>query len=293
MKVSVVLIVILLGLQHVQLRANGTVLAPRAADDIARSPTTLQEAQRFFYNGDYDTAATATLALCTARPDDLAACELRTSTLLFQIKKALGEQESIDKTTAWKLCAACPALMSAFLAETVQGQTIARAKLEIHPDHEDTLFFLGKLDLNYVWLQLGTLGRKTGWDEYWEARRSLDRVLRMNPENVRARVARAWVDYIVGTKVPRGARWLLGGGNKKRGLVTVRQVVETGGSDFFVQAEAMFALWDMQVREREVPGAVATARMLARDFPENRELRRFLTIHAPTAVMASPGHNAP
>jgi hypothetical protein len=76
MKVSVVLIVILLGLQHVQLRANGTVLAPNAADDIARSPTTLQEAQRFFYNGDYDTAATATLALCTARPDDLAACEL-------------------------------------------------------------------------------------------------------------------------------------------------------------------------------------------------------------------------
>jgi hypothetical protein len=42
----------------------------------------------------------------------------------------------------------------------------------------------------------------------------------------------------------------------------------------------MFALWDMQVREREVPEAVATARMLARDFPENRELRRFLTIHA-------------
>jgi hypothetical protein len=53
---SVVLIVILLGLQHVQLHAN-TLLAPRAADDIARSPT-LQEAQRFLYNGDYETATT-------------------------------------------------------------------------------------------------------------------------------------------------------------------------------------------------------------------------------------------
>jgi hypothetical protein len=137
------------------------------------------------------------------------------------------------------------------------------------------------------------LGRKTGWDEYWEARRALDRVLRMNPDNVRARVARAWVDYIVGTKVPRGVCCLLGGGNKKRGLVAAGQVVETGGSDFFVQAEAMFSLWYMQVREREVPGAVATARMLARDFPENRELRRFLKIHAPTAAMISPGHNAP
>ena len=38
----------------------------------------------------------------------------------------------------------------------------------------------------------------------------------------------------------------------------------------------MFALWDMQVREREVAGAVASARTLARDFPENRELRKFL-----------------
>jgi len=280
MRVSVVLIVILLCGQHAQLHANRTLLVSRAAaDDIARSPT-LQEAQRFFYNGDYDTAATATLALCAARPDDLAACELRTSTLLFQIKKALAEQGNIDKTTAWKLCAACPALMSAFLTETVRSQTLARARLEIQPEDEDTLFFLGKLDLNYVWLQLGTLGRKTGWDEYWEARRSLDRVLRTNPEHVRARVARAWIDYIVGTKVPRGVRWLLGGGNKRRGLVAVRQVVETGGNDFFVQAEATFALWDMQVREREVPGAVATARMLARDFPENRELRRFLTMHA-------------
>jgi len=62
------------------------------------------------------------------------------------------------------------------------------------------LFFLGKLDLNYVWLQLGPLRRKTGWDEYWEARRSLDAVLKANPRHVRARVARAWIDYIVDTR---------------------------------------------------------------------------------------------
>jgi hypothetical protein len=27
-----------------------------------------------------------------------------------------------------------------------------------------------------MWLQLGTLGRKTGWDEDWEARRSLNQL---------------------------------------------------------------------------------------------------------------------
>ena len=92
---------------------------------------------------------------------------------------------------------------------------------------------------------------------------------------------------------PEGCPLAPWAGNKTRGLVAVRQVVETGGATSFVQAEAMFALWDVQVREREVPGPVATARMLARDFPENRELRRFHTIHAPTAATISPDHNAP
>ena len=288
----VVLIVIVLGLQAGNPQATEQSSTREAADGAAHSAT-LEQAQRFFYNGDYSSSAAVTDVLCTARPDDLEACELRTGSLHFQIKKALGETGARDKTTAWKQCAACPTLMSAFLAGTVRGQTFARARLTADPDDEDALFFLGKVDLNYVWLQSGTLGRKTGWDEYWEARRSLDRVLQMNPEHVRARVARAWVDYIVGSTVPRGVRWLLGGGNKKRGLLAVREVAERGGGQFFDQVEAMFALWDMQVREREVAGAVATARTLVRDFPENRELRKFLTIHDPTALVINPAPPAP
>lgn len=277
---AVALLVVVLGLQAAHSQASTPSSTRQAADGAASSPT-LEQAQRFFYNGDYDRSAAASDALCAARPDDLDACELRTASLLFQIKKAFGETGARDKTTAWKQCAVCPALFSAFLADTVRGQTFARARLTAHPDDEDALFFLGKVDLNYVWLQLGTLGRKTGWDEYWEARRSLDRVLQMNPAHVRARVARAWVDYIVGSTVPRGVRWLLGGGNKKRGLLAVRELAESGNGEYFDQVETMFALWDMQVREREVAGAVATARTLARDFPENRELRKFLTTHDP------------
>jgi hypothetical protein len=137
---------------------------------------------------------------------------------------------------------------------------------------------LGKIDLNYVWLQLGTRGRKTGWDQYWEARNSLDQVLERNPSHLRARVARAWIDYIVGTKMPRGTRWLLGGGNKKKGLRIVREAASAEG-EFFERTEAVFALWDMQVRERELVEAVATAQQLARDFPDNRELTKFLNAH--------------
>lgn len=267
--------------------------SPREEFEHAASGVALERAQRFFYNGYYDQAAAEALRLCQGRPDDFSACELRTAALLFQIKKALKETGALDKATAWGRCAGCPALMSAFVAETVASQTVARAKLTVNPDDEDTLFFLGKVDLNYVWLQLGTLGRKTGWDEYWEARRSLDHALRMNPRHVRSRVARAWVDYIVGTTIPRGVRWLLGGGNKKRGLLVVRDVVAHGSGDFFIQAEATFALWDMQMRERQVAEAIATARTLLRDFPENAELRTFLSNHDATARITGSGHVAP
>lgn len=238
---------------------------------VGAQPTEFEEAQRLFYNGRYEDAAAALGDVCAST--DLAACELRTSSLLFQIKRSIGERA--DKEKAWKACLRCPELLSAFLADFARGQAAARAAVRAKPGDETALFLLGKLDLNYVWLQLGTLGRKTGWSEYWEARKSLDAVLKHNPQHVRARVARAWIDYIVDTRMPRGTRWMLGGGNKKKGLLTVRDAAKAD-ADFFARAEAAFALWDMQVRERQVADAVESARRLSRDFPDNQELRRFL-----------------
>ncbi len=219
--------------------------------------------------------------MCSAPPGDLAACELRTSSLLFQIKRLVGEAP--DKEAALKLCATCAAIMAAFNADTARGQALARARLAANPNDETGMFFLGKIDLNYVWLHLGTLGHKTGWDEYWEARKSLDTVLKQNPGNVRALVSRAWIDYIVGTKIPRGVRWLLGGGNKKRGLAIVRDAAKAEtDADIFVRAETEFALWDMQVREKNFGDALITARDLAIDFPDNQELRKFIDTHQAT-----------
>ena len=74
----------------------------------------------------------------------------------------------------------------------------------------------------------------------------------------------------------------LGGGNKKRGLTAVREAAFSGGG-IFERAEAEFALWDMQVRERELPQALETARRLAIEFPDNPELRRFIDTGIPMA----------
>lgn len=261
----------------------GAQTSPPSTLEVASADRsrTLDEARWAFYNAHYQTAAAATLEPCAAGVDGPAACELRTAALLFQLKRALGEVK--DKKKALKDCVSCPELLSAFEVARTQGQALARATLEENPDDPVALFLLGKLNLNYVWLHLGTLGRKTGWGEYREARRSLDEVLKDHPEHVRARVARGWIDYIVATKVPRGVRWLLGGGSKTRGLRAVREAAETE-ADFFTRAEARFALWDMQVRERNFPEAVVTARTLVRDFPQNRELSEFLEAHQNLAL---------
>ena len=267
--------------------AVGVCSGPRVE---AESPT-FSDAQSLFFNARYAAAADLALELRSAEPDDLAIWELRTSGLLFQLKAVLDDQP--DKDKAFKQCVTCPGLLTAFLSDTVRGLALARARVQSAPDDVTARFFLGKINLNYVWLQLGVLGRRTGWDEYWEARHSLDAVLARNPADVRARVARAWIDYIVDTRMPFGTKWLLGGGNRKRALVTIQDAAKAD-ADFFVHAEARFALWDLQVRERNVPAAVAVARGLAVDFPENPELAKYLDAHGPAvAAPHAPEANGP
>jgi tetratricopeptide (TPR) repeat protein len=254
-------------------QASGTAQTRSEHPGLALERPTLAEAQGLFYNARYEAAAMLTLALRSAEIEDLASVELRTSALLFQLKALLEDRGDADQ--ALKNCATCPDLIADFFADVRRGQNLAHRALLSNPDDEMALFFLGKLDLNYVWLQLGPLRRKTGWNEYWEARRSLDGVLKVNPRNVRARVARAWIDYIVDTRMPWGTHWLLGGGNRKQALSDMREAAAIQ-SDFFTHAEAEFGLWDMQVRERDMVQATTSARRLAHDFPENAEVAAFL-----------------
>jgi hypothetical protein len=249
--------------------ASGAVVC--ASPSVERP---LDDARGAFYNSRFEEASSLTVDLCAA--GDLDACELRTSALLMQIRRAFGDPK--DKEKAFAACAKCQTLFDAFMHDTSHGQALARARLKADPADEPAQFLLGKLDLNYVWLQLGTLGRRTGWGEYWEARHTLDAILKHNPHNVRAKVARAWIDYIVDTRMPRGTRWVLGGGNKKRALVALREAAKAD-TDIYTSAEARFGLWDVLVREKNFPEAVDLARQLAKDFPKNSDLPQFLAEH--------------
>jgi hypothetical protein len=248
-----------------------------AAASPAAAQTAVDNAQSAFYSARYEEAAALMLEPCAA--GDPEACEIRTSALHFELKRALGNAK--DREEAFKACAKCQGLLDAFLKDITQGKAAAAAILDKDAENEAALFLLGKLDLNYVWLHLGTLGRKTGWSEYWEARRSVEAVLKKNPAHVRAKVSRAWIDYIVDTRMPRGTRWVLGGGNKKRALIALDEAA-SADTDFYIAAEARFALWDIRVREKQFSAAVIVARELVRDFPANTDLPKFLAEHDPS-----------
>jgi hypothetical protein len=246
------------------------------------APQSLTDAQRLFYNAHYEKAAALALSLRQSGPQDLANDEVRTTALLFVLRGLLKGQDAHNgenKGEALSKCARCPEVLATFTEDLHHGQALAREMLKANPRDETALFYLGKLDLNYVWLQLGLLGKKTGWDEYWEARKSLDALLKVNPAHVRGRVARGWIDFIVNTRMPWGTRWVLGGGNKKKGLAAVREAASMT-ADEFSHAEAEFALWDMLLRDKNVPEATAVAKRIAAAFPENSEVAAFLANRA-------------
>jgi hypothetical protein len=246
--------------------------AGHAGAQTPESPE-LKLARQHYFSGRYTAAADAAAPLTVNGPEALAAYELRTSALHFELKRLLGDGS--NKTKALKQCPACQPLIDAFMKDLNAGKTMARNALKAHPENESALFYLGKLDLNYVWLQLSTLGKRTGWSEFWNARHSIEAVLKTNPKNVRARVAYAWIEYIVDTKVPFGLGWTLGGGDKKKALKSITEAAAAVG-DPYEKAEAEFGLWEMLMRDKRPGDALTVAKRLIVDFPENKELQRFV-----------------
>jgi hypothetical protein len=119
---------------------------------------TLDDAQRLFYTALFQESAAAAKSITDAEPENLAAWEVRTSALHFQLRRLLGEPK--DRKAAMAKCAECRALLATFLEDVNTGRTAARARIAKAPDDEEARFFLGKLDLSYLWMQLSTLGKR-------------------------------------------------------------------------------------------------------------------------------------
>ena len=244
--------------------------------EIPPTGSLFERAQFLFFSGRYAEAAAVTRPLLADELVPLAVHELHTAVLHNQIRRAL---RALPPKTPFTACAECLPLVDELVRVVRAGRSRARVHLETAPADDDTQVLLGRLDLTYVWLQVSTLGRRTGWEEYQEARRVLDAVLERRPTHVRARVARAWIEYIVGTRLPWGLRWVAGGGNRMRGLRMMRDAA-AAEADHYTKAEALFGLWEMEVREGNVTEALAPARALLAWFPENDDLAVYVQTHS-------------
>jgi hypothetical protein len=87
--------------------------------------------------------------------------------------------------------------------------------------------------------------------------------------------------------VPFGLQWVLGGGNKNKALVVVREAA-VADADFYTRTEARFALWEMLAKDKKLDEAVTVAKTLSHDFPTNQELARFIAEHGTSAGAAHP-----
>lgn len=244
---------------------------------LADRGDSLEMAARLYFNGLYDASADMALRLRDFAPEDLAAYEQRTSALHFQLKRELAaiSIRIRDRKRALRECRRCQELADIIKVDVADGRAIAHARLKANPKDVDALFYLGKLNLTYVWLHNDTLGQRAGIGEYREARRVLDDVLELEPDHVRARIARAFIDHAIDTRVPWAFRWVLGGGDKEGALSTVRETATLPAAPM-VRAEAEFALWEMLTKANQMGDAEAVARSLSAEFPQNRELQRFL-----------------
>ena len=118
-----------------------------ALGDQARlQAATLDDAQRLFYTALFQESAAAAKSLADAEPENLAAWEVRTSALHFQLRRLLGEPK--DRKAAMAKCAECRTVLATFLDDVNRGRAAARERIAKAPDDEEARFFLGKLDLN-------------------------------------------------------------------------------------------------------------------------------------------------
>jgi hypothetical protein len=80
----------------------------------------LDEAQRLFYNGRFADSAAMCVALRSGADYDFENDELRTSALLFQMRRLLDNPDSRDddKTAAWKACVRCQELAAQFTTDS-------------------------------------------------------------------------------------------------------------------------------------------------------------------------------
>ena len=243
---------------------GGACLRRRAGGDATAS---IDAAQALFYNGQYAEAAELSQTL---RQTDgrLAVYELRTSP---SCSSCAGPSASrADKEKAFKACARVQELLQRVHADEFRAGTVGR---------EEVLRRASERPAGTVLSRQARPELRLAGARHARAQDRVERVLGGAP------LARR------GARAP--SRTICAPASRARGSTTSstrdavghrvdarrRQQEEGAGgdagggrrtpSDFYASAEALFGLWDMQVREKNYKAALEPALRLAEMFPKN------------------------
>ncbi len=251
-------------------------LAPVSGTAEGKELTKLEQAKEAFFNERYAEAEELARSAREDDPDDPETYELRTAILVFQVRaevKGLGKtrEDEIDG----KNCQACAKLAAEIDSDVEKGLEKCKAVLVREPDSVRARFFFARLTLNRLWfhLETGHRGRRE-WGEFKEAKRLLDSILAKadGRSDIRAITARAWLDYVVGSRAWY-ERIFLGGGSKKNAIESLRRAVKLPGGEYD-RAEARISLMQFLAEEKREDEAREIASELTLRFPDSEGFRK-------------------
>ena len=171
-------------------------------------------------------------------------------------------------------------LMTAFFADITHGQALARGVLRKNPRDETALFFLGKLDSTTSGCSSAPLGEdRLGRVPGSEA--SPRRGARQ-PE-ARPRARRPRLDRLHRRHQDAVGHALGAGRRQPEGLCARCGRRPPSSRTSTATRSAEFALWDMQVRERQTAEATVPRNGSRRPFPTIGSSRCFWTARRPTS----------
>ena len=243
----------------------------------------LHQARHHMFNEDYALAREIALAARARKPQDMESYELVTLSEIFRLKKELGISgvNPISNTDKLQKHAAA---VEQFKQDIDEGLRLAREQLMQNPGDERTLFLTGKLQLNKLMLILQVQNKKSGRTEYLEARRVMDGILLVHPGHCRALVASGWMNYIIGTRgffERLGLTFLGLRGDRKKGVEEIAHAADAlVACDPLDKIEARFSLLEILKKEQRWPQVYAIAKELESQFPENTQLKKYITFAA-------------
>jgi len=232
-----------------------------------------------FYNLEYDQAIADFKANIAQHPDDPSAWNHLTHAILYRAMYRSGALESQLVTGSNPFLRRDKVKTTSdedqeFYSAINKSIGLCRAKLAANPDAADALSAMGVahgLRANYNFLV-----RKAWMDALHDASRANDalrKAIRLEPDDVDARLIPGVYDYVVGN-LPWGYRFLsfVAGfhGNRERGIHTLETVAREGKSD---NVDAQILLVAIYRREKRPAEALPLLNDLIQRYPRNHLLR--------------------